>query len=392
MLFVLIVLFLSTQLTHQSSSSSSLQASPEVEWLVNLYTSTSTSYSWKNESGWKSSIRTMKSSDNICLWYGVQCSSNANSGGVISLSLSANRLTGMLPLSIARMSELATIDLSYNLLSGTIPVYFFMSTPSLQRLYLQGNTLSGTIPSNIGMTPLFDINLANNRFGGELPVQLLKCPLKYVDLSHNIFVGKPLIGFFAAASAPTLEVLRLQGNSFRARLQDLWKSIDPASLLTLIDLSQNYMEGEVPDTIGHFTMLVELDLSLNALRGGIPNTITALHYLQSFNISHNDLQGTIPHDMWTMSSLRCLNVENNHLRGTLPVAGIVDTNNVLRTLRIAQNDFDGNLPEYTTLTDMTTALNAWNCPLPQTTMNGWRDGPPTTMCFVAGGNTHRKRR
>jgi hypothetical protein len=70
--------------------------------------------SWTTDENWLSS-------HSVCFWYGVDCSSKEmRSGGVRSLNLSSNGLTGSLPAEIALLN-LESLGLYSNSLFGSIP-------------------------------------------------------------------------------------------------------------------------------------------------------------------------------------------------------------------------------------------------------------------------------
>ncbi|KAF7814188.1 putative LRR receptor-like serine/threonine-protein kinase [Senna tora] len=80
-------------------------------------------------------------------WEGLTCSSafNHTNARIISLNLSASKLTGEIVTSFSQLSELESLDLSFNDLSGSLPE-FLADLPKLKILNLSGNKLSGSIP------------------------------------------------------------------------------------------------------------------------------------------------------------------------------------------------------------------------------------------------------
>lgn len=74
-------------------------------------------------------------------WKGVTCAG----GQVVGLDLSGLGLLGTLP-TLSGLSSLRQLDLSGNLLYGSLPPGWADELPSLASLRLQGNNLSGTIP------------------------------------------------------------------------------------------------------------------------------------------------------------------------------------------------------------------------------------------------------
>ncbi|XP_035832702.1 receptor-like protein 2 [Helianthus annuus] len=86
---------------------------------------------------------------------------------VIIVPLNASNWQYNCPASIPPM-----LDLSYNNLSGDIPVEIG-NMKSIQALYLSNNYFSGTIPSSISnLTNLEELELSHNLLSGEIPTSL----------------------------------------------------------------------------------------------------------------------------------------------------------------------------------------------------------------------------
>lgn len=83
----------------------------ECKALVALYNATA-GKSWANQTNWLSTTAAAP-----CDWYGVQCAG----GHVTKLLLSANNLSGTLPLTIGYLSELTALRLDNNALGGAVP-------------------------------------------------------------------------------------------------------------------------------------------------------------------------------------------------------------------------------------------------------------------------------
>ncbi|RHN66946.1 putative non-specific serine/threonine protein kinase [Medicago truncatula] len=88
-----------------------------------------------------------------------------------------------------------TVDLSANSLSGEVPLELFRLI-QVQTLNLSHNNFIGTIPNTIGgMKNLESLDLSNNKFYGEIPQSMaLLNFLGYLNLSYNNFDGKIPIG------------------------------------------------------------------------------------------------------------------------------------------------------------------------------------------------------
>ena len=94
----------------------------------------------------------MGAADTECDWYGITCSN----GSVTELRLSGNSLSGSIPSELGRLTNLTTLDLAFNSLSGSIPSELG-SLINLTELNLSDNSLSGSIPPELGSL----INLTN---------------------------------------------------------------------------------------------------------------------------------------------------------------------------------------------------------------------------------------
>ena len=106
--------------------------------------------------------------------------------------LSQNNLTGTIPASLSRFSDLTTLELLGNSLSGEIPTSFFDKLTSLQQLNLGENRLSGNLDTKIGqLTNLRGLHLYGNNFQGRLPSEIgaLSSFLEYSRIWGNEFSG-----------------------------------------------------------------------------------------------------------------------------------------------------------------------------------------------------------
>jgi Leucine-rich repeat (LRR) protein len=105
--------------------------------------------------------------------------------------LSHNILTGVLPLSIGKLSaDLSYLSLERNKIEGNIPPHI-SNLSSLTFLDLSGNLLNGNIPELGNLEKLERLFLSKNRLEGNIPddfEQLLHLGL--LDISRNMLSGK----------------------------------------------------------------------------------------------------------------------------------------------------------------------------------------------------------
>ncbi|GKD02620.1 leucine-rich repeat-containing protein, partial [Tanacetum coccineum] len=87
---------------------------------------------------------------------------------------------------------------------------------------------------------------------------------------------------------------------------------------SVIDLSSNKFEGEIPNVIGSFSSLMALNLSHNNLSGQIPHELGNLLAVESLDLSWNQFSGEIPQRLAELKRLAVLNLSQNHLEGRIP--------------------------------------------------------------------------
>jgi hypothetical protein len=64
--------------------------------------------------------------------------------------------------------------------------------------------------------------------------------------------------------------------------------------LHVLNLKDNHLSGNIPDSLSGMTNLEVLDLSQNELSGEIPLSSEKLSFLARFSVAYNQLHGEIP--------------------------------------------------------------------------------------------------
>lgn len=260
-----------------------------------------------------------------CDWHDVDCDNST--GRVIGLSVSQDGnltaagipdaiadlthlqkltvrhvpgLTGVIPESLAQLSNLSELIISYTGVSGPVPS-FLGQLASLTLLDLSSNALSGSVPASLGDLPgLAVINLSHNRLTGAIPPQLFSnlsslpstdgdgdgaylwlsrnnlsgvvpaefaaVSFAHLDLSRNALTGDPSSALLGAART-AMRHLDLSRNGFRFSLT----GAELPGQLSFLDLSHNAIRGRIPVAVANLTNLQELDLSFNKLCGQVPS-------------------------------------------------------------------------------------------------------------------------
>ncbi len=254
-----------------------------------------------------------------------------------SLDLSENNLSGNIPSSIANNGQLSFLDISENQLEGELPANFGL-LQFMYNLYLNNNNLSGALPGTINnMTHICQFNLSFNQFSGNLP----------------------------------------SGFSFY-------------NGLTLFDVQSNNFEGSIPSQIGAMSTAIQcvnsdnyINVGDNQLSGEIPNSIFDVEKLRGLNLSNNNFTGTINAGLFEkLTNLRVLGLSGNQFTGTFPPLNMPN----VAALGICNNQFEGTLPVFDELPDLS---NWWSVSF-SLSGTSWRyynyGGVEVETCFCPGNN------
>ncbi|XP_058109124.1 probable LRR receptor-like serine/threonine-protein kinase At3g47570 [Magnolia sinica] len=232
------------------------------------------------------------------------------------LSLGVNSIFGSIPSGIQNLVGLTALAMEYNFLTGTIPVGV-AKLNNVRVLYLNGNELSGKIPSTLcNISQLFLLALLENNLSGNIPSALGNCiKLQFIYLQYNNFSGSLPKQLF---SIPSLIKFEAHNNFFT----DLPYEASYLPALGIFTVSNNKLSGKIPSWLGNCISLEILMLDGNFFQGSIPPTFSNLRGLQSLDLSHNNLSGKIPEYMAKLLGLQYLNLSFNNFEGELPKEGV----------------------------------------------------------------------
>ncbi|KAK1326607.1 hypothetical protein QJS10_CPA01g00049 [Acorus calamus] len=222
------------------------------------------------------------------------------------LDLSHNSLSGVIPASLGLLKGLTYLDLSHNNLIGKIPASLGDST-MLQDISLSHNWLTGGIPSQVGG---WRAEVAHDTLlTGMVPMAITSLSkLWSLNLSHNI-LSDPFPG---SAISPSLLSIDLSYNGFHFREIPYWIR---ERAMTNIHLAGCGITGSLP----HFlrpSQVNSIDLSDNFLSGDINATFASMPYIEKIKLSNNQLRFDIsrimlPHQLFH------LDLQSNQIYGSL---------------------------------------------------------------------------
>lgn len=220
---------------------------------------------------------------------------------------------------------------------------------SLIHLSAEGNALSGVVPVPIGALP----------------------KLQVVSLSKNNLSGPLSSSLFCSSSAASQSSLRIVQVAFNELTDIVGPERGPCySSLKILDLQQNFMEGDFPVWLTGLSSLTVLDISRNSFSGTLPGQIGNLLRLEELRMANNLFTGAVPAEIRKCISLGILDLEGNMLDGVIP--GFLGEMSALKVLLLGRNRFSGSFPlSFVNLTDLETLSlsgNRLNGSLPEELM------------------------
>ena len=244
-------------------------------------------------------------------WYGVTTNASER---VVELNLGRNNLTGSLPSSMDRLSQLRVIHLFENNLNGSIPTSLGKLS-ELRELWLQNNELSGAIPSSMAnLSKLQELLLDDNELSGTIPESLGNLSnLRILKIPDNRLSGTipSTLG-----NLQNMDLLELQQNELTGTIPP---SLGELSNVTILRLEENSLIGFIPPSLGNLSKLEQLALWDNELTGNIPSSLGNLTELQSLSLHKNKLSGPIHPELGQLTRLESLYLSTNaELAGPLP--------------------------------------------------------------------------
>jgi hypothetical protein len=163
----------------------------------------------------------------------------------------------------------------------------------------------------------------------------------YLDLSTNLFTSSSGFGVPSHLfELPSLRVLDLSNNQLQGIIPD---NIPATNLFAFFSVHKNMMTGTIPAALQTMNMLLHLDLANNDFVGPMPSEVFQMPVLSTLFLSENPGldPGPIPSDVSSMTQLREISLKNTNRDGPLPeLLGFSS----LFILDLDNNDLTGTIP------------------------------------------------
>ncbi|CAK9152306.1 unnamed protein product [Ilex paraguariensis] len=276
------------------------------------------------------------------------------------VGLAGNKLNGTLPESFGQLSKLSNLDVSFNQLSGIISEAHFSNLTNLKFLFLSSNSFIFNVSSS--WVPPFrvrNLDIGSCKLGPSFPAWLQsQKELNFLDISNASISDSIPRWFWDIAS--NLSLVNVSLNQLEGQLPNPlnvvpYADIDfssnlfegviplPSDVIELLDLSNNRFSGPIPQNISEsMPYLIFLSLSSNQLTGEIPTSIGQMQLLEVIDLSNNRLIGSIPPSIGNFSYIKALDLGFNNLSGVIPSS--LGQLNLLQSLHLNDNMFSGEIP------------------------------------------------
>ncbi|XP_065623114.1 receptor-like protein 9DC3 [Quercus suber] len=286
------------------------------------------------------------------------------------LNLSNSSFSGQIPSQISGLSNLVSLDLSFNidssyqrLLKLTSPNFSSLlpNLTRIEKLHLSYVDMSSIVPSvSNNFSSLTSLHLDDCGLLGEFPPGILQLPnLKFLSVQCNEYLTGHLANFERNS---TLEAIHLGETSFSGELPT---SIGNLNSLNELEICSCNFSGLLPFSLGNISHLKVLDLTNNSFRGEVPSSLENLCQLTYLSLCHNNFSGSNFPRFGELNKLKYLIICNFNLNCRIPYLANLTQ---LGFLRLSSNQLTGQIPSWlmnlTQLIHLDLSFNKLHGPIP----------------------------
>ncbi|KAK4732870.1 hypothetical protein R3W88_025858 [Solanum pinnatisectum] len=247
----------------------------------------------------------------FCSWTNVIC--DKSSATVTSINLDSQSISGSLPSEITQLSNLKTLSLQKNKLSGPLPSFANMS--KLAELFLDNNQFT-SVPQDflLGVPNLVTLSISENgRLSPwQIPMYLTESTNLGSLYASNASIVSVIPDFFDVF--PNLQNLRLSYNNLTGSLP---ASFGGSEIMNLwLNNQVKGLSGSI-DVIGSMTQLSQVWLHANSFTGSIPD-LSKCENIFDLQLRDNQFTGIVPESVMSLPKLLNITLQNNRLQGPIP--------------------------------------------------------------------------
>ncbi|KAF5747418.1 receptor protein kinase TMK1 [Tripterygium wilfordii] len=248
-----------------------------------------------------------------CLWKHVGCQDNR----VTRIQIGNQNLQGTLPPDLQNLTQLERLEVQGNNLSGSVPSLSGLS--SLKVVMLSNNQFS-SFPSDFftGMSFLQSVEIDNNPFSSwEIPESIRNASALQNFSANSANVSGKIPDFLGPDVFPSLNILHLAFNRLEGGLPSSFSGSPIVSLW--VNGQTSKLSGRI-DVVQNMTSLKEIWLHSNGFTGPLPD-FSGLKDLVTLSLRDNSFTGPFPISLVHVGSLKAVNLTNNLLQGPMPDFG-----------------------------------------------------------------------